>query len=413
MLCSIALYCLCFQEAIAGPGAAASEPTWNYVVPPVGSALRRPPLRAIPLATEKPAELTLGFEFQGEWQRFAMIRYGDPDSTRVAVVLDQRSARAADLYVDANRDLLLDPEELVWPGEDGSWELSLPVATHDAQGDPVLAPRRIAVELGSSGGILGMATLGWLEGAAPVGEELLNVLRRDGDANGFFHDPSDQLWLDRDGDGQWNALKELYVVQPILSLGGSRYALRSSRLGTDLNFAKLEGSGRVRLWLPSANGTPREDLIDAQVLLVGQDGSAILARAPGEPTEVPVGEYRVGMVTLRLKDAKDGRPWGYVFSETSEAPADAWHEIAKDAEVALDPIGALDFRFDFYGDADGIAPGDGILGRVVLTASQRLLINTVYRGREVPAFGMGDSAAAVLLIDPSGRVLHEARSGFA
>jgi hypothetical protein len=119
------------------------------------------------------------------------------------------------------------------------------------------------------------------------------------------------------------------------------------------------------------------------------------------------------MLTLRLKDAKGGQPWGYVFSETSKAPADAWHAIVKDTELSLDPVGALDFRFEFFGDTDSIAPGDGISGRVILTASQRLLINTVYRGREVPPFGMGASEASVLLIDPSGRVLYEARSGFA
>jgi hypothetical protein len=409
-----ALLCVtCSQDPVAVKGPEASNPRWQYVVPPAGSAQRRPPLRAVPLATQRPEELTVGFEFAGDWQRFALIRYGDPDSNRVAVVLDHGSPTTADLYVDLNRDLYLAPEERVQLASAGVWELSLPVATRDAEGGPLFVPRRIALELGGTGTILGMATLGWLEGVVQVGEETLSARRRDGDANGFFSDPSDQLWLDRDGDGGWDSLKELYVVQPIVTLGAGRFALRSSRLGADLTLSKLEGTGRVRLSLPSATGVAREDLVEAQVLLVGRDGSATLARAPGDPTEIPVGDYRIGMITLQLKDASGRQPWSYVFSETSKAPQDAWHAVLKDAELMVDPIGALDFRFEFFGGDDGISPGAGFSGRPILTASKRLLINTVYRGHVAPSFGMGESQASIALIDPSGRVLFEARSGFA
>src|SRR5688572_7962504 len=249
--------------ALAPQGA---EP-WKYVVPPDGDPLRRPQLCALPLSAEKPVELKLGVEFRGEWQRYGSLRFGDPDSTRVAVVLDHLSATEIDLYVDVGRDLEIGPRDRV-AGEGPAHEIALAVATRDAEGRDVLVPRLIAVELGASGAILSTATLGWLEGEVELGGKTVRALRRDGDSNGFFGDAQDQLWLDRDGSGDFAPLRELFVVQPNLALDGERFALRSDRLGGSLRFERLEGSGKLRLELPGANGAPREDLVDLQALLV-------------------------------------------------------------------------------------------------------------------------------------------------
>jgi hypothetical protein len=399
------LTCLALALGLQG------EPEWSYVVPPQGDPLRRPQLCALPLTAERPAELKVNVEFRGAWQRYGSLRFGDPDSTRIAVVLDHRSAREIDLYVDSGRDLEIGARDLA-AGDGPSYELSLAVATRDADGRDVLVPRRVALELGESGAILATATLGWLEGRILVGGESVRVLRRDADSNGFFGDARDQLWLDRDQSGDFAPLRELFVVQPILALGTERFAVRSDRLGASLRLDRLEGSGTVRLALPGPNGAPREDLVDLQALLVGRDGSAALARAPGNPTEVPVGEYRLGMVTVRLADPKQGQPWSYVFSSPEPGDKVRWHAVGKDAQVAIDPLGELELAL--YCRPEGpVAAGDSLTLRPDLRTVDGLYINTAYRGREAPAFSYGSLSATVELLDARGLALTTSNSGFA
>lgn len=387
---------------------------WRYVVPPVGEALRRPPLVALALSSERPAELAVNVEFEGPWQRYGMLRFGDPDSYRIAVVLDQLGPSEAVLYVDAGRELAIDAEDRV--GERGRhWETSLAVETRDAEANYLLVPRRVAFELGPTGAILGLATLGWLEGEVELAGRSVRALRRDGDANGFFHDPADQLWLDLDGDGQWSALDELFVVQPILSLAGARWAVRSDRLGTGLALEALEGSARVGLALPEpeGEGAPQRVALDLQALLVGRDGSAHLARSPGAQVELPAGEYRLGMAILSLADPTGESPWTFVFSESGRRGPARWHAFEAEGSLALDPLGAAHFEVEWPELPGGIRPGLGFNAVPRLYSGDGLLVNLAHRGRSAPPSFMGGMHAVLELVDEQGHTLSQATSGFA
>ena len=61
---------------------------WQFVLPPAGAEHEHPPLRAIPLSTEKPDDLKEKAEYRGASRRYAQLRYGSPGAARVAVVLD-------------------------------------------------------------------------------------------------------------------------------------------------------------------------------------------------------------------------------------------------------------------------------------------------------------------------------------
>ncbi|MEM9803299.1 MAG: hypothetical protein AAGA20_23480, partial [Planctomycetota bacterium] len=237
--------------------------------------------------------------------------------------------------------------------------------------------------------------------------------RRDANANGFFHDAEDHVWLDRDGDGAWSPMEELYVVQPILPFDGERYALRSSRLGDGLQFERIDGSALARVALPDGRGAERTDVVDARLLLVGRDGSAYLVRAPGTATEVPVGDYRTTMVTLRLADPGGHDPWSYVFSERYEATEERWRALSKDQELTLDPIGALDFDIAQIGDFDEIHTGERLRAQLRLHTGDRLLVTTCYRGKNPSSFGYGSLRAKLKLVGANGRRLGETTSGFA
>jgi hypothetical protein len=236
------------------------------------------------------------------------------------------------------------------------------------------------------------------------------VRRRDGDGNGFFTDHRDQLWFDLDGDGAWAPMEELFLYAPTLTIGAQRWAVRSDRAGASLSLEQIDGVGRVHLALPELSGGAPRHVTDLNVLLVGRDGSAAAVRSLGRPVEVPVGEYRVGMVTLRVAPAAGGPPLSFVFSEPGARDDLTWYPVAKEQDVTIDPVGAVAFT---VGDArDTCAPGDTLDASPRLYTQDGLLINTAYHGKDAPAF-FGTLSAAVRLTDAQGRLLDSATSGFA
>src|SRR5207302_9505949 len=98
-----------------------------YVTPASGQAMEHPPFHPLALTEEKPDDLTEEVPYRGARRLYAQLRYGSPNSTRVAIVLDETGPGAFDLYVDQNRDRKIEPAELV-PGTDAVRRLPLQVA---------------------------------------------------------------------------------------------------------------------------------------------------------------------------------------------------------------------------------------------------------------------------------------------
>src|SRR5262249_50721540 len=142
-----------------------------------------------------------------------------------------------------------------------------------------------------------------LEGAVRFGGRSHAARRTDGDGNGRLTDPQDRLWVDLNDDGRWDPVDEQFPFATVLGLGGGRYAARSDELGRRLTLDPLEGTGTVRL----APGTFGGAVAEVSATLIGRDGSAVGLTGAGGEVTVPVGEYRLGTVTLAL-EAPDGGP---------------------------------------------------------------------------------------------------------
>jgi hypothetical protein len=306
--------------------------------------------------------------------------------------------------VDEDRDRRLEPEELVAGGE-GGWEVVLPVSTKGKEGVPPPS-RHVLFRMGSTGTTFSCATLGYLQGQVQIGERVVQARRIDGDANGFVTDAHDQLWLDLDGNGRWDALSELFLYAPTITIGGKRYAPHSDRLGFDLSLEPVEGTGRIELVLRDIAEKPTA----LNVLLVERDGSAVGVRGLGEPFEVPIGEYRVGLVTLWLPDPAGHEDWGFLFSDTGVSSQVNWYKVEANATVAIDPIGDLEFQVAH--GATTQRAGQAIYCRPTLTTEGGLLINTAQRGR--PEWTAHEAVGArIQLFAASGDILDSATSGFA
>jgi hypothetical protein len=391
--------CLCAAD-VRG-----DAPRWHYVVPSPGDAHEHPPLRIIPLSTHKPEGLTESVRYRGARQRYAQIHYGSPSSVRVAIVLDEVSASDADLYVDTGRNRVIEGANRV-KGESGVWRVPLDVAFVE-DGKTVLESRVVLFRLGRVGRTLSYATCGYLEGRARLGGRDVAVRRADGDGNGFFADPQDRLWIDLNGDGRWDPVTEQFLFAPVLTLGGARYIVRSDPLGKRLTFQPMEGAGTLRLAVKDARLAGSVDEVSAT--LVGRDGSVVTLRGDGAEAILPVGDYRMSVLTLTLRDSAGGPPWQFVFSDSGSAAGRPWHRVAKGGTLVLDPVGQVTFLAGLADDADRCRPGRPLVVQPRLYTGDGLLINTASRAAEFIA----GCHARVALTSTDGAEVANDSSGFA
>lgn len=367
-------------------GIPVSAGDWKYVIS-AESQSAAGGLYAVPqalfLSETKPEDLRdEDAPYRGKRRRYAQLRYGSPNSIRVACVIDELEDGTIDLYVDANRNRTIEKRDKV-AGAGPEWELPLDVAIpHDDEVD--LHRRRVSLRLGTSGRTLAAATLGSMEGAVTLEGRTLAARRVDGDANGSFADAGDRLWVDRNGDGVWDPFTEQFAFSAILRIGDERYAARSDTLGEKLTLEPLTGSGAVRLVLPASLTQATADSKaepTIAVTLVGRDGTAVLVSGVGKPAEVPGGEYQIQIVALSAVHKEDGRRWNFLFS-ACDGRQRPWHAMQSGATLDLDPIGALDLAIDLEGDKKDCKPGELLTVRPRLYTGDGLLINACYWGTE-------------------------------
>ena len=280
---------------------------WRFVLPAPGDPFEHPPFRAPVLSREKPEDVGEKVSYRGTSRRYAQLRFGNPGSIRVTVVLDEVGPGDIDLFVDANRDRKIDDRDRV-AGTKGSsgreqfWRLPFDVAM--VEGDVTKTTRRALIfRLGATG-----RTLGYLEGTVTMEGQPRSVRRMDGDGNGLMTNAQDRLWIDLNRDGRWDAASEQFLYASILNLEGARYVLRSDPLGARLALEPLVGTGTVQLALKKSKAT------DLRATLVGRDGSAF-GLSGSEPATVPVGEYRLSTVTAAFDDPQGEQNWSFIFSD--------------------------------------------------------------------------------------------------
>lgn len=423
---------------------AMADDQWQFVLPEAGAEHEHPPLRAIPLLSEKPDDLREKAAYRGATRRYAQLRYGSPSAARVAVVLDQVSASDVDLYVDVNRDRTIDSKELV-SGNERVWRV--PIDVEYARGE-VLKPvaRQLVFRLGASGRTLAVAAGGYLEGEVNLVDSSSNAAdaevsgaysarRMDGDANGFFTDPRDRLWIDLNRDGLWDAAREQFLYSSVLSIEGMRYAVRSDERGERLTLARLEGTGTIKLVLKqqpagektgsptgdhsaqapkgeaAADGGLRGRPLEVSVTLVGRDGAAVGLRGVNAEAKVPIGDYRISAVSIVLADGGGGPSWNFVFSDSQTGGQYRWHPVGKDATIELDPLGKLVFSTGCAAPGGACQPGQDVTAQPRLVTGDGLLINTCYLGSHDS--GRDGPTARIALATADGTLLSTARSGFA
>jgi hypothetical protein len=386
-------------------GPARADDARRFVVPPPGDPFEHPPLRSLALDVSKPDDLIEKVAYRGKRRRYAQLRYGSANSVRVTVVLDEAGAGDVDVYVDSDRNRRIELRDRVEPGKGNdrrTWRLPLKLAM--VRGEVTeYEPRAVVFRLGATGLTFSFAPVGYLEGTVAIDGRTHRVRRVDADGNGLVTDAQDRLWVDLDDDGRFDPGAEQFLYAPILTIAGKRHVLRSDPVGRRLAVAELEGTGYVKL------SVKRGKVRDLSATLVSRDGSVVGVSGEDEMV-VPVGEYRLGMVSVVLEDPAGGESWSFVFADSGLRGEPVWHTVAKDGHREIDPFGVLELR-NLVKPEGPVRPGGVLDLQPQLYTGDGLLIVTANRGASTSG---EDGPVAVIALESSANPrLDTARSGFA
>jgi hypothetical protein len=385
----------------------AGEPLWKYVAEPTDNGAPKPHFRSVALGGAKPEDLREEIAYRGKERKYAQVRYGSDDSRWVAVVVDG-DGDDFDLYVDADRNRVIQERDKVALVENArsAW-----LDAERTRGLEIIHERRLTLwRLGPGRKTISCATAGYMEGMVAIGGQAHAARRVDANANGFFADPADRVWFDLNNDKQWDPLSEQFPYVPVLTLNNQRYGLRGDAAGTRLTLEPLTAEGRIRLRLGDwAKGVTVTRL---DVMLAGDDGSAFAMNTQGAAIAMPAGRYAVGSVAISVQGTDDSQPTHFIFFRVGVDRATRWHELKKDQELSIDPIGQLRFALEI--DPRVRKPGEMIRVQPQLFTADGLLINSCLIGdSERGVRGDNDKYCTLKLTGANNRAIEERTTGFA
>jgi len=395
------------QPAIGQPSE--TEPKWTYTDGTGDAGVLRPVSRSFPMSSQPLDDLQIQATFRGTTQRYAQVRYGNAASVRVTMIIDELPEGDFHLYVDRNRDRVIQPSDLVeGAGRERDFPLNAVVAQEEFLHE---YPRVVRFRRGISGNQFSLGTVGYVFGTAIRDDVETRVRLVDGDVNGLFADDRDRIWIDVNSDGQWNPLGEQFPFRPMLILGERRWAVRADRVGRQFRLEEVTGVGELKMTLPGLPESAR--VVEFRGMVYAEDGSVYSVSKLDDTLSVPVGRYTPQSLLLVI-DTGEKQPWYFTFSRSS-TPKDAdWFTVDVDGQTEIDAVGQL--RLVAGVDASkAVRPGASVALRPRLYTGHGLLINMSCRGRQSDEFGseQNHNPALMTLSTEADGTVDNARSGFA
>jgi len=374
-----------------------ADPPWKYMA----DADQRNDLFfvSVPLTETPPTDVAVEIKWAGVRKHFGQLRFGAGDTIRIAFAVDEMADGSADVYLDADRTRRLTPA-MKLKEKGPTWTATLTASSGSAE-----AERTVLVHWGPKAKVLGVATLGGVEGMTKIGDRDLRCRVVDGDGNGLFSDPKDVLRIDLDGDGKFDLFREQFRLRPFMTFGKDRWIVHGRPIDGRVAFSPLRELGKVGLKIPPSLPKNVESMI---VEMSSTDGVSLVLSQPDQKLEAPPGRYVINAVNFVIP-AADGRRWKYAFYRDS-AVAPVRFEIVAGKEMMVDPLGRLDFALSVRGTNDGIKPGQEIQLQTTWKTSTGLQINTVYYGDE--NIDANQPHAVVELKRDGNRVVGRERCGF-
>ena len=277
--------------------------------------------------------------------------FGRMDKPILLAILESKSDKAPILWVDSNRDQRLEESEFAKPMNDtSSWRFritSFSDATNSGKAanrhptfQTLHASTECQIQVRYHDHKFSIAQAGQLHGSFSLNGSTIAAAVEDRNCNGLWTDREDRLYVDVDGDGKWNAFEERFSCQELPNIRGTRYTLAFK--SDELDLVALEGTGQLQAELHLLD--PDAIIESCQAVLASTAGVHITVDSLEHSVEVPVGEYLVKQVRLRLRDE---RVWSMVFEANGSGTARV--KVAKGMSATIDLLGEIKLGAEIIG----------------------------------------------------------------
>ncbi|MFK7768987.1 MAG: M56 family metallopeptidase [Mariniblastus sp.] len=280
--------------------------------------------------------------------KFTQWHFGDSNSTRVAILLEMDGIEINRLFVDRNRDRVIEDGEAITlkSQNDKTWLTSLEAEVHE-NGSIVRAKRQIGMTPNRDRSKLRITTLGFAEGKIEAEGKTYQARRVDKDGDGLPTGTKDQVWIDFNQDGKFETLTEQLKLGSILRINESRFMVRSDRLGQSLVLTPDDEVGFVQFCFELADKTATLETFEGS--LRDESGMLIAVGLNEKPTTVPVGRYCLQDLVVQVRD-KNSSVWRMTLSrgldnDWSKVQSEEIIEVKQNEKLQMQLLKDLDFVF--------------------------------------------------------------------
>jgi beta-lactamase regulating signal transducer with metallopeptidase domain len=269
--------------------------------------------------------------------------FGRGDKPILLALFESQSKKEKVLWVDSNQDHEIQIAEFAEPTQDPFiWSVRLtgqPKSTETAK-ELNLPAKYEALHASTECKLLvrfednqfSIAQSGQLHGTLSFNGRDTTAAVEDRNCNGRWTDRDDRLYIDLNGDGKWSAPDERFSCQELPFIQGQRYTLAFQN--DELDLIPLDGTGKLQaeVHLLSSDAT----IESCRAVLASTAGVHITLDSLEHSIEIPVGEYVVKQVRLRLHDE---RVWALVFESIGKDATRV--KVTKDSQSKIDLLGEL------------------------------------------------------------------------
>mgnify|MGYP006928184512 CR=1 FL=1 len=254
-----------------------------------------------------------------------------------------------------------------------------------------------------------VGTVGFLEGKVKLDERSVSIRRVDANANGRFSDPEDELWVDHDCDGRWNAFSERFPFAPMLRVADKRYSTFTDVRSQVFSMEANTQTGILSLDIPDA--LRKQGLEKLTVVMAGRTGSLVNLNLTSGSAQVPVDDYRpVSLVTTFVQD-KAPEAWTYTFVSRGKENIE-WIAVTSDSEQKINPLRELNLTAQFDRADGAYAKGRQVRITPVLSTADGLQLQGAFYGHTANISASGPMARVSLMADNSDDEMQIRTSGF-
>jgi len=335
---------------------------------------------------------------------YGLVPVGPRPETALAVVWCPKASAGAELWLDANGDgRLWADERHGMPGRD--LEIAATI-TVQLEPTPKRVQRTLLFRRSTLGEGLRYAVRGFAQGTLALGGTKHRAVLIDGNADGCFDTVGqDRVWIDLNGDGQFDPLTEQFPLGKPIVKDGEVCVIRSDPLASAVRASpRSAAQGRLRLTLAGRPGPGAK----ASVELISDLGELVLIDRLDQPAAVPVGEYRISWLKLEMSDSS-GQPWTYSFHEDKAKS----HAVRTGQETTIAMLGALAMKVvsDSQRSDSKPKPGETVVISPRLVADECLYLSACTVGAESAARS-AEGTAEILLLSPDGKTINRGITGF-